>query len=144
MFPLTPAKAIWEVLSSCPGADRSSLRYRYPASTFAREKFCVTPTELTNRFESLARSSWTKLSAAMVVFSLGWYVALAPYFVVPPSLPVIERFRNVSMTGSEGGTTKYGANATYQSKEKTTITAESFVQADRAHDSNRFVSSCGV
>ena len=57
---------------------------------------------------------------------------------------VEETFLNLSMTGSEGGTTKYGANATYQPKEKTTITAESFVQEDRANDSNRFVSSVGV
>jgi uncharacterized repeat protein (TIGR01451 family) len=57
---------------------------------------------------------------------------------------VEESFRNLSMTGSEEGTTKYGANATYRLREKTSITAESFVQEDKLNGSKQFVNSLGV
>ncbi|NNG45936.1 MAG: hypothetical protein HKM86_02320, partial [Deltaproteobacteria bacterium] len=57
---------------------------------------------------------------------------------------VEETFQNLSMTGSESGTTKYGASATYQPLEKTTVTGESFVQENRVNDTDQFVSSVGV
>ena len=57
---------------------------------------------------------------------------------------VEETFRNLSMTGSEEGTVKYGVNAAYRLREKTTLAAESFVQDDRLNDSRKFVNSVGV
>jgi uncharacterized repeat protein (TIGR01451 family) len=57
---------------------------------------------------------------------------------------VEETFLNPSMTGSETGTTKYGAAAAYQPLEKTIVTAESFVQENRVNESKQFVSSVGV
>ncbi len=57
---------------------------------------------------------------------------------------VEETFQNLSMTGSESGTTKYGAAATFKPLEKTTVTAESFVQENKVSDSEQFVSSVGV
>ncbi|OGP80112.1 MAG: hypothetical protein A2Z13_03555, partial [Deltaproteobacteria bacterium RBG_16_64_85] len=57
---------------------------------------------------------------------------------------VDETFLNPSMTGSETGTTKYGANATYRPREETNITAESFVQENRGIQAKQFVNTLGV
>jgi len=57
---------------------------------------------------------------------------------------VEETFQNLSMTGSESGTTKYGAAATYQPLEKTTVTAESFVQENQVLQAKQFVNTLGV
>ena len=57
---------------------------------------------------------------------------------------VDETFLNPSMTGSETGTTKYGAKATYRPREETNVTAESFVQDDRINQYEQFVNTLGV
>lgn len=53
-------------------------------------------------------------------------------------------FQNLSMTGSEVGTEKYGARASYKLSEKTDVAAESFVQNDKVSNSKLIGDSLGI
>ncbi len=55
-----------------------------------------------------------------------------------------EEFHNPSMSGSEAGTGKYGAEAGYKAAEKTIISAESFVQDNEIEQAKLQKSSIGI